>query len=307
VADTTRDILYRTFKLNDSAIRDSIEAGAGNGKGIDGSVVDSWDLSDMDVVQFQEKRALQDGMDVGDVYIGGRRLKMAGTLYGSTRGVFYDLLDDFLAATNPVLAQREVPLDKGYLPLYFAKPTNRLDYEDEEGMIELFVNALPRMRQYIIQRDQQGGSDNQGLAIPWQATFLMRDPAVYGVDLQDVDLTGGGTTAGDFENRGNYIARLNMLAVVGSAAGSITLTAGGVTITISIPASTGNRTIRYKGFDKVLTFEENSIETIRMDKLILPASGQHPIIPPGTSAYSVTFNTVVGQTGSHMWFYEAYA
>ena len=305
-ADLSQDILYRNFLLNDADIADSIEAGAGAGKGIDGCVVDSWDLTDVQVTQFTEKRALQSGVDAGDVYLGMRTLKMAGTLYGSTRGIFYDKLNEFMAVTNPELAQREIPADKGYLPLYFVHPTNRtVDYPD--GVVDAFVNAMPRARQYIIQRDQQGGLDIQGLAVPWQATFVMRDPSIYGVDLEDIDLSGGGTVAGNFTNRGNYLSRLNMLVVVGSAAGSISITAGGVTITISVPASTGNRTIRYKGYDKLLTIEENSVEVIRMDKLVLPTSGQHPIIPSGTSAYSVTFTTVVPQAGSHMWFYETYA
>lgn len=299
--DTTRDIIYRTFQLNNKDIREEITAGGR----IDGSVVDSWDLSDVDVTQFMEKRALQDGMDVGDVYLGSRRLKLAGTIYGSNRALFFDRLDEFSAALSPVLAQREVPLDKGYRPLYFSKPTEDSRYP--EGIIELYVNALPRMRQFIIQRDQQGGEDSHGLAVPWQAAFIMRDPVIYGLEPVEVDLSGGGTVSGDFINRGNYIARLNLLVEVGSVAGSISITAGGITVTISVPASTGDRIIRYKGFDKVLTIEENSAEVIRMDKLTLPASGQHPIIPPGASPYVVTFTTVVPQAGSIMWFQESYA
>ncbi len=304
--DTQRDIVYRGFTLNDSAIRASIEAGSGIGKGIDGSVVDSWDTSDVDIVQFMEKRALSDGMDAGDVFHGGRRLRLAGTHYGSTRALLYDRLDEFMAATNAVLAQREEPLDKGFRPLYFAKPTNRVD-DYPGGLIDLFINARPGPRQFIIQRDQQGGSDSHGLAIPYQASFVMRDPTLYGVDIFDIDLSGGGTVAGNFVNRGNYISKLNMLLVVGAAAGTVAVTAGGATFTITVPASTGNRTIRYKGADKVLTFEENGIEVIRYDRLGLTASQQHPIIPEGTSPYSVTFTTVVPAVGSHMWFYESYS
>lgn len=305
--DTQRDILYRGFLLNDSAIRDSIEAGAGIGKGIDGSVVDSWDTSDIDIVQFMEKRALQDGMDAGDVFHGGRRLKIAGTHYGSTRALLYDRLDEFMAATNAVLAQRDTPLDKGFEQLFFAKPTNRQD-DYPDGGIALFVRARPGPRQFIIQRDQQGGSDAQALAVPYQASFVMRDPVMYGTDLIDVSLgTGGINVAGNFTNRGNYISRLNMLISVGTASGSVAVTAGGVTFSISVPASTGARLIRYKGEDKVLTIEENSVEVTRMDKLILPASGNHPIIPPGTSPYTVTSTGITAATGSHMWFYEAYS
>lgn len=304
--DTQNDIEYRSFLLNDASIRDSIDAGPGLGKGIAGSVVDSWDFSDVDVVQFLEKRAQQDGMDAGDVSHGARRLRMAGTLYGKTRALLYDAYWDLRAALNPVLAQREEPLDKGYRPLTFTVPTNRIeDYPDL--LIPLQVFALPRAQQAVWQRDQQGGQPGDGLAIPWQATFLMKDPLIYGLTPQDIDLSGGGTVAGDFANRGKYISSLNMLVVVTATGGSITISAGGATITITVPASTGNRTIRYKGADKILTVEENSVEVIRYDLLSLGTAQVHPIIPPGLSPYTFTFTGVSVQSGSHAWFYEAYA
>lgn len=310
MADTLRDIVYRDFKFNDASIRDSIAAGVGSSKGrITGSVVDSWDLTDVDIVQFMEKRALQDGMDVGDVYQGARRLKMAGTLYGATRAAFYDILDEFLAVTNAVLAQRVIPADKGFLPLQFAKPTDRTD-DYPEAEIELEILARPGARQYIIQRDQQGGVDGDGLAVPWQATFVMRDPVIYAREPFEVNLEAGGTVAGNFINRGNYIAAINLLIEVGSAAGSIAISAGGSNMTITVPASTGDRIIRYHGTGadaKILTFEENSIEVIRMDLLNTGVLQQHPIVPPGTSAYVVTFTSVTPQSGSLMWFTESYA
>jgi hypothetical protein len=53
--------------------------------------------------------------------------------------------------------------------------------------------------------------------------------------------------------------------------------------------------------------EEDSLNLLRMDKLILPSSGAHPVVPPGTSPYSVTFTTVVPEAGSHLWVYEAHS
>jgi hypothetical protein len=304
--DTTRDILYRAFLLNDSNIRENIDADTGIGKGITGSVVDSWDFSDVDVVQNLQKKSLRDGQDAGDVFLGQRRLRIAGTLYGKTRALLFDNYWELRRVLNPVLAQRESPADKGYLPLYYSVPTNRIvDYP--LGTIDMRLLAMPRAQQLIWQRDQQGGEDHNSLAIPWQATFVCKDPSIMADVPLDYDLSAGGTVAGNFANRGTYIAPLNMLIVVGAAAGTIAVSAGGAeNFIITVPASTGNRTIRYKGDDGIVTFEEpGQIEGLRMGSI--PLTMVHPTIPAGISAYSVTFTGVSVQAGSHMWFWETYA
>lgn len=303
--DTTELITYRDFTLNDPDI--AFDAGVGLGKGVTGSVVDSFDISDVDIVQFLEKRALEDGMDASDVFQGSRRLRMTGTLYGKTRPIFYDKVDEFMAATAAVLAQRDEPANKGYVPLYFSTPTNDAAWTAEGFVIPKFVYALPRVRHIAIERDSQGEgiSPNKGLAATWSATWLMKDPAIYGVVPIDVDLTGN--TSGSWTNRGNYISRLNFLIEVGAAAGSFTISAGDATFVITVPASSGNRIFRYNGKEKYLTMEENSVEVLRMDLLGLDSEGAHPNIPPGDSVYTVTFTTVVPTANSHMWFYEVWA
>lgn len=303
--DTTQPIIYRGYTLNDPDLKFDTDLG-GLGTGAQGSVVDSFDISDVDIVQFVEKRALEDGMDASDVFQGARRVKMTGTLYGKTRGLFYDEVDKFMAATSAVLAQRDEPANKGYVPLYWAKPTNRAEYEDDSYVIEQFVYALPRTRHTMIERDAQGGPQNKGLGATWSATFLLKDPAIYGVTPIDVDLSSG-NVSDTWTNRGNYISRLNFLCEVGSGAGTIVISAGDATLTITVPSSSGDRIIRYNGKEKFLTFEENSVESLRMDLLGLNSEGAHPTIPPGDSVYTVTFTSVTPQSGSHMWFYEVYA
>lgn len=181
--DTTRDIIYRNFKLNDSAITAGIDSSDGLGKGMAGCVVDDFDPDDVDVVQFSEKRAEADGMDVGNPFLGGRRIRVSGTIYGKTRALCYDLLWQLRATLSPVLASRESPGDKGYLPLYFAVPTNDLDFA---GAIAMRALVMPKGFRAPINRDQQGGGDGDAMAIPWSAVFVMRDPNFEGEVPQDV-------------------------------------------------------------------------------------------------------------------------
>lgn len=208
---------------------------------------------------------------------------------------------------SPTLAFREQPADKGYLPLYFSRPTNRIS-EYASGAIDLRVLALPRALQAPVQRDNQGGEDGDSLAIPWQAIFICKDPTIQAQTPQDFDLTAA-TSGSDLENRGNYHVPLNFLIAVGTAAGSIDVAIGDSTFTITIPASTETRTLRYDGAEKVLTVQEGAGQEInRMSWLTFTNSTTHPLILSGAGQnYAFTFTTVTPGTGSHFWFYEAYA
>ena len=295
--DLTEPVIYRSFYLNSADI-------AVTTAGISGCVIDSVDFSDVDVVQFIEKRSQHDGMDADDVYLGARRIRMAGTLYALTRPLLFDAYWELRAALNPVLAQREEPLDLGYRPLYFTVPTNRLD-DYPEGTIALRMLALPRAFQAMFIRDQSGGEITDPLAIPWQATFICKDPSIMGASPQDYDVYAN--PSGNLVNRGTYLCPINMLLVVGAAAGSIAGTMGDSVFTITIPASTGNRTIRFKGEDGLLTVEEDSVEVTRQDLITFSNDTTWPQVATGTSGYSLTPTGVTIADGSHLWFYERYA
>jgi hypothetical protein len=387
--DTTRDIIFRNFKLNDASVAENIDSTEGLVKGISGCVVDEFDPDDVDVVQFSEKRAEADGMDVGTPFLGARRIRMSGTVYGKTRALCYDALWQLRAAMSPVLSSREIPGDKGYLPLYFAVPTNDSNYA---GAIAMRALAMPRVFRAPISRDVHGGEDSDGLAIAWNAVMVMRDPNFEGETPQDytftdtpvvtgatatastdlvnkathglvagdriyfttltggtglslntsyyvlasgltsgafkVALTAGGTAinitvdystvqyakyqtiTGNFLNRGTYVAPLNMIMAVGKYAGTITVATAGSNFTITIPASTGTRIIRVKR-NKIITVEEGGVESLRRSWLTFQQSTTWPLIPPGTSAYTVTVNGTTLDPGtvdgSHMWFWESYA
>lgn len=197
--DTTRDIIYRNAKLNDSTVASLVDSSDGLGKGIAGSVIDDFDPDDLDVVQFQEKRAEADGMDVGTPFFGGRRIRMAGTVYGKTRALCYDAMWALRAAMNPVLASREIPGDKGYLPMYFSVPTND-NANFPSGAIELRALVMTKAFRAPINRDQHGGVDSDALGMNWSAVMVMRDPHFEGVVPQDVAFAdtpfiAGGTAA----------------------------------------------------------------------------------------------------------------
>lgn len=160
--------------------------------------MDDFDPDDIDVVQFTEKRSEADGMDAGTPFYGGRRIRLSGTIYGKTRALCYDNLWALRASLSPVLASREIPADKGYLPMYFAVPTNDPNYS---GSIAMRALVMPKSFRAPLNRDSHGGGDNDALAIAWSALMVMRDPLFEGETPQDVAfadtvvLTGGTAAA----------------------------------------------------------------------------------------------------------------
>ncbi len=116
------------------------------------------------------------------------------------------------------------------------------------------------------------------------------------------------TYSGTWDNRGTYLGTFNALMVVGSGAGSIVATVGDSTFTITVPASTGDRTIRVKGTDKMLSFEEDDVETLQMSRIAFTNDTTWPMIDPGETPYSIVFHGMAGVgSGGSMWFYEQYA
>jgi len=312
-------------------------------------------------------------------------------VYGKTRALCYDVARQLRATLDPVLASREIPADKGYLPMYFAEPTNDTA-NFPSGQIDMRALVMPKSFRAPISRDQHGGVDSDALSINWMAVLNMREPKFEGETPQDVifadtvvvtgataaagtdlitstahglvagnriyfiswnvsfglalntsyyviasgltadafkvSLTLGGaavnltvdatavqyvlyqTISGNFLNRGTYNSPLNMILAVGSRAGTITVSVAGSNFTITIPASTGMRIIRFKR-EKVITVEENGIETLRRSWLTFTGATTWPLIPTGNSAYTVTINGTTldpgSIDGSHMWFWEQYA
>lgn len=302
--DLTQRVVYRGYSLNDEV---AISPGGNVGTGISGCLIDSVDWSDLDVVQFTEKRALADGLDAGDVYLGGRRIRITGTLYAQTRALLYDGLRLLRSTLSARMAYKESPGDKGYLPLYFSEPTNDID-NWPDGAIPMRIIVLPHRFESSITRNAHGGTDDDALAITWQCLFTAKDPGIYAECPVEISFVPTVNKAGNLTNPGNAYSPLNMEFTVTSHAGVITGQIGDSQFTITIPASTGNRVIRFKGEDKILTFEEESLETLQMAALVFLNKSTWPLMPPGVSAYSIAFSggLVLAGTTSLGWFWPAF-
>lgn len=207
------------------------------------------DHSPVAVDGYTDKSALADGLDAGDVFLGGRSLRISGSVLGSTKADMFDRMDDLLAAFSPTLAYKMVGTGStsneavreayGFLDFKFRQPT--LDVSAwTAGYIPLQYFARPSappVFQVSRIRTQDSG---RGVSIPFTVTLLAKDPRKYAQN----ELTSGTiawNTTTTLTYRGNYPTMPRITVSVASATtGDLVITLyGGGTVRLdltSVPA-----------------------------------------------------------------------
>jgi hypothetical protein len=165
--DLTRPVTYREYLLNDPATWTTLSAG----RAISGNVIDTFDFSDVDVIQAHSSLPQRDGIEVDVPWKSWRRIRISGTLYGESRPDLYDRIWVMRQALDPVLAYHNFPQRAGRLVLSFWMPRG--------GDDQVFINALLREFSLSILRDALGGPRGSPLAVPWQALFITPDVWIY--------------------------------------------------------------------------------------------------------------------------------
>lgn len=316
--DYNKPLCYRDLDYNSVAIDPSIALAESRAGRLVGIQAEELIVGSVQGVGYTEKRANADGRDASDVTLDSRRIIVVGTIYGEDAADAHDRFQQVCANANPTRAYDESPGDYGYLPLSWWEPTNDSRFTaDADGnrWRTVFINARPIVvpeRRWS--RDHSGGKAANGFAIPFTAYWEAKDPRVYLDPYTQYNLqrATAGSITGTFLHRGDYPAPLQVLLVVGSAAaaGTVTVTAGGSVMVITIPNSSVEQVIRYNGDLKVLTVTENNVEVQRQDLLSFSTALEHPQIVPtiGEDEASWTVVTTVALgVGSRLWFHEAYA
>lgn len=161
--DLTRAVAFRSFNLNTVTF---------NASGVPyGCTVDSCDYSQLDVVQHTEKLALEDGLDVGGVWLGARHVTMTGTVYDVTRGAAFDRLADLEAALSPTAEFIASPTSYGFAALTFYVKTT-------SSVVQKTLYVRSNGLRVNWQRSMFGGLDTDPLAIPWSCTFIAKNPDI---------------------------------------------------------------------------------------------------------------------------------
>lgn len=300
--DLTKAVSYRGFPLN-TITKDAQQR-------LTGCEVIRADWPGTQGHGYGEKRALADGFDYSDVFLGKRQIGLTGALYGISRGAFFDSAQALTTALTPTAAYDADPNLRGFLPLdYYVATADLSNWPSAFIHKQVFVRPS-RQPSLIYESDRTGGDDDQPLSLEWSALVECRDPRVYYFTSTDTVISATAASgSGDLVNKGDYPSTLNILLVVaaGSPAGTWKFVGAGTDMTITIPTNALQQIIRYSSREKVLALEVNAIQTLRMDMLAFNNQKTHPLLPVGLSAYSWTLTTADLAAGGRIWHYDSWA
>lgn len=223
-------------------------ARAAGGRPSSGYVVDSIEPSRVGAVGYIDKRAIQDGLDANDIYLGGRDLGVVVTAYGSTWGDFWDKTQDLLAAFSPTLAYAADSANAGFLAFDFIQPTA----DTASWPTATYAYGIP-LRYYLrpvgppaytLRRDEVGGDETQGLSHRFDISLIAKDPRKYAQTETSYTITTS-TQTGTY--RGDYPTKpIITFAVTATGSSAFTLTVNGIANVINLSAvSSGNFTLDY--------------------------------------------------------------
>lgn len=240
--DLSKKISYNSLTVN------GVMSPTAAGTPMSGYVVDEINVSSVDVAQYVDKRALHDGVDAQDVYLGARTISGIVTAYGSSAGDFWDKAQGFLAGFSPTLGYAADTANIGFLPFDFYQPTADLatwpTLTYPSGIPLRYYCRPSAPPHYAITRDDQGGAAALGLAKPLRFSLVARDPRKYLQTSTVVAITTATQTA---VYRGDYptfpIVAFHISAA-GHSAFTVTIDGGVVVLNLSA-ASVGTYTLDY--------------------------------------------------------------
>lgn len=262
-----------------------------------GTVINRITVTDIDVDAYLERRALADGMNASDVFLGGRRAIIDAAVFGSTIAHGWDQLQAFQRAYHPRIAYNADTANLGFLPFKFRQPTTSTG-SWSTGYIPLQFYLRPiRPVQYVIDRQTPGGVGGKGAAFRVRAELIARDPRKYAQTATTLAITTSAQTVsklGDYPSFG--IVTWSQTAA-GDSAFSIVLNTTSIAINLSAQSSGswelhyGNRTLKRGTSNRmsVLTTE----------------SPAWPELTPGT-VDTIYSSAQTGISGLTLTFYDAF-
>lgn len=193
--DLAKPISYNSLTINGALTP------VGGGVAMSGYRVDEINVSTVEVAQRLDKRAVADGLDAQDIYLGGRHISAIVSVFGSTLGDFWDKTQDLLAAFSPTIAYSANSGALGFLPLDFYQPTADIatwpTSAYPSGIPLRYFCRPSSLPAFDVERNDSGGSASKGLSKRFRLSLISRQPWKVAQSFTTSTLTDTWTTRGD--------------------------------------------------------------------------------------------------------------
>lgn len=204
--DFSKAITWADINLNSVTL-------APSGQPASGYRVDRFSPSPAPLTQYVEKRALTDGLDVSDVFLGGRNLSAIVTAYGTSVGDFWDKVQTLERIMSAPL-RRQAAVDanqantEGFGYLSFFQPTastgvGQWPTSAYPNGIPMAFYARPIQMEYDLERSKDGGNlHSKSFRLNWLAKepVKIHTTAVSSAFVQGVSTTNTLTYRGQYPN-----------------------------------------------------------------------------------------------------------
>ena len=265
-------------------------------------------FGDVQLTGYVDKRALHDGVDAGDAYLGTKTLSIVCGVFGSSIADFHDRVQALLDSSRPI--PREYQTDEGFRNLAFSQAT--IDTANfTSGYIPMQMKVRPASIPAVqLTSAQSIGVSAKGFAANVQLTFVARKPYKFLQTEQSITISSSSATT-SFPNLGSAIVYPNFELIYSVAStyasatiGSITFTFDSVALKLSsldFPAKTASSEVRwYVDFDNQTVYRGvrstaggDYVKTLRQD-VINSTTYLFGAIPPTDDSATTMTTTYSG-------------
>src|SRR3990167_8676898 len=166
-----------------------------------GTIIERIEPTDIETAFYLDKRALDEGVDAGDIYLAQRAFIIHASVYGTSEGQAWDRYDDLVTAFAPRLMYNADTANLGFLAFQFTRPSISSDFPSGISMQAYLRSTRPPIVQ--VSRRKQGGYTGSGTQIPVIIPVVARDPRFYAQTAQSISISPATATA-TATHRGTY-------------------------------------------------------------------------------------------------------
>lgn len=181
------------------------------------------------LVGYVDKRAVKDGIDVADTYLGTRSLSIVCGVFGTSTGDLGDKIQAFLDAMRPV--PRTYEADYGFRQLAFSQAT--IDTSNfSTGFIPMMMLVRPAsLPEVTLTSSQSIGISAKGFAATVGFTLVAKTPYRYSATERSISITSSSATT-SLPNLGSAVAYPTFELIYSSAVSYAAATVASVTFTM---------------------------------------------------------------------------